>query len=287
MMVDHPGLRLSGRFISGSDQFHPAESLGAVLQRIRDRNVELSQSVELKLERSIGAHCGFGSGTQLSLAVTEGVARLHGMTLSARQAAEASGRGERSAIGIFGYEQGGFLVDAGHHQEEVLGELAIRLVVPAEWRILMLLPTGAIGLHGREERKAFSQLKPMGESLTGVLSRLVLTEMLPALQAGTFERFAIALEEYGTRVGEFFAASQGGTYASPLIRDLVPKLQRSGVRGMAQSSWGPVVAIPARNQQHLEELRQTVLSFPEGEKCEILATSPRNIGRRLSLSQQD
>ena len=44
-------------------------------------------------------------------------------------------------------------------------------------------------------------------------------------------------------VGEYFRPVQGGPYADPLVTELVGWLRSVGVRGVAQTSWGPTIAV--------------------------------------------
>ncbi|WP_437204369.1 GHMP family kinase ATP-binding protein [Planctomicrobium sp. SH664] len=287
LMIGHPGVRLRAQVSAAGgvgDSGLPPR-MQQLLATLRANRPEFHLPIDWRLEQKIPSHAGLGSGTQLALAVTEALAVLHGVTLSAVEVARLALRGERSAIGIFGYQEGGLLVDAGHRSANSLGELAVRIPLPDEWRVLLVTPCQTKGLHGAEERQVFATLPPMPDGLTGEQCRLVLTELLPALHMRDFPAFAAALELYGTRVGEFFASSQGGVYSSPVIRSLAERLHGAGIEGYAQSSWGPTLAIPAHSEAHLEELREKIERLPEGEHCQLLPTTPRNTGRRLQWTE--
>ena len=86
-------------------------------------------------------HVGFGTGTQLSLAVVSVLARQdRSANFPLREIAQRRGRGRRSAIGLYGFSEGGFLVDAGQAGQGALGELAVRLPIPEAWRVVILRP---------------------------------------------------------------------------------------------------------------------------------------------------
>ena len=71
------------------------------------------------------------------------------------------------------------------------------------------------GLHGCEERQAFARLPPgRTRRRTDALCRLALLGMLPALAEGDLEAFGEVLHDFNARVGEAFAAVQGGVYAA-------------------------------------------------------------------------
>ena len=59
---------------------------------------------------SIPAHAGLGSGTQLALGIAAALRRLHGLPANPGEDARVLGRGHRSGIGIFLFQQGGFVV---------------------------------------------------------------------------------------------------------------------------------------------------------------------------------
>jgi beta-RFAP synthase len=163
--------------------------------------------------------------------------------MGAVELARRVGRGRRSALGIHGFSQGGFLVDAGKHAEDAIAPLVARQPFPEAWRVVLVLPRGSAGLHGADESEAFERLHARGVAPepTGRLCRLLLLGVLPALVEGDCRAFGEALYEFNVRVGEAFAAVQGGVYASPRAAELVAFIRQQGVTGVGQSSWGPTV----------------------------------------------
>ena len=68
----------------------------------------------LVIETCAPEHAGLGTGTQLGLAVGRALALAWGLQdLEVEQIARRIGRGQRSALGIHGFSQGGFLVEGG------------------------------------------------------------------------------------------------------------------------------------------------------------------------------
>ncbi|WP_437230798.1 beta-ribofuranosylaminobenzene 5'-phosphate synthase family protein [Planctomicrobium sp. SH661] len=285
MMLERPGVELTATSPATGRRFGilspRAES---TLQSLKSRNPDLQASVQIDLAAEIPAHSGLGSGTQLSLAMMEALLLMEGRTASPIELAEKCGRGDRSAIGLHGYRLGGFLVDGGHAAGAAFGELACRVDFPDAWRVLLLHPLDAKGLHGSVEMQAFQKLGSMSESVSGRLCRLTLTEILPALTNHNFAGFAAALLEYGQLVGEFFAATQGGVFASPMMRTLLKRLPEIERTGMAQSSWGPTIAMFAESETEAAELRRRIWSIIPGADCPIEITRARNAGRQLTTS---
>jgi predicted sugar kinase len=87
---------------------------------------------------------------------------------------------------------------------------------------------------------------------------LVLLGILPALAEHDLAAFGEALFDFNRRVGEAFAPIQGGAYASPAVEELVGYLRGAGVRGVGQSSWGPVVFAVTGDQQEGEGVARRV-----------------------------
>ena len=166
------------------------------------------------------------------------LARFEGDSFpSTRELAQRSGRGLRSAIGLHGLAAGGFLVDAGQTGQGALGDLAIRLPIPEEWRVMIIRPRHTRpGLSGARERAAFEALPPMAPQLTDRLCRLTLMEILPAIQSEDCASFSAAVSEYGRLIGEYFSPVQGGVFSDPQVREVVQKTPSIGHR-LVQSSW--------------------------------------------------
>jgi beta-ribofuranosylaminobenzene 5'-phosphate synthase len=196
--------------------------------------------------RAAPEHVGLGTGTQLALATARLLAQGRGPG-SANLLARYVGRGLRSALGVHGFERGGFLVEAGKRSADTLlpslSPLVVHQPFPDEWRVVVTIPAHAPGLHGDAEREAFAQLAvgPAGEPPADVLCRLTLLGMLPALVQRDVKAFGEALYEFNRRVGELFAPVQGGVYSNPLVEEVVTFLRGEGVAGAGQSSWGPAV----------------------------------------------
>ena len=197
------------------------------------------QPFAVLVERCPAEHIGLGVGTQLGLAVAKALAVAGGRgDTSAVELAAMIGRGERSAIGVHGFDRGGLLIEAGKQPGEAVSPLVERVELPAAWRVVLLTPPGMGEWHGDRERRAFATARG-GEP--EALRRLAETGILPAARAGDLEAFGEAVHEFNRRAGEPFAAAQGGPYASPEITNLIAAVRRSGVRGVGQSSWGPTV----------------------------------------------
>jgi beta-ribofuranosylaminobenzene 5'-phosphate synthase len=200
------------------------------------------QPLRVRLLQALPAHCGFGSGTQLALAMGRAFAALHGLPWTTPDVARLLGRGLRSGVGIAGFDQGGFIVDGGPADGgDAAAPVLARLTVPVAWRIVIVQDERQHGLHGAEELQALERLPPFPREHAADLCHHVLMQLLPALAEGRFEPFAQSLSHLQRRIGDHFAPAQGGSmYTSPAVARLMQWIAQSGPpAGLGQSSWGP------------------------------------------------
>jgi beta-RFAP synthase len=214
------------------------------------------------------------------LAIARLLTRAAGLPdLPARELAALAGRGRRSGLGVYGFEQGGFLVDGGRREEGPAAPLIAHMDVPAGWRIVLVFPPGNSAWHGAREQSAFDCL---GESPhTERLCRLVLLGLLPALAESDCEAFGAALYELNALAGEAFASAQGGCYAGPAVADTVQLLRSLGVKGAGQSSWGPLVFGIAADEDRAAFLARQVREKGGLAEETVMVAAPLNRGAVL------
>lgn len=227
-------------------------------------------------------HVGLGVGTQLGLAVAAGLRRFFRLSvLPCAELATAVGRGKRSAIGTYGFQYGGLIVDAGKESGQLLGSLARRVAVPAAWRIVLARVGGSRGLAGVREADAFAQLPPVPDGVTRELWRLTNEEMLPAISRGDCAGFGNAVYQFGRLAGECFAAVQGGPFASPETAQLVNAIREYGAPGVGQSSWGPTVFAIVASDAEAQALAEWLGDRPD---CDVVIARPNNDGATVESS---
>jgi len=286
VMIDRPGVHLQ---ITSAAKFAvvgpAAQRAAAVVDRLTNCwQLEAPPACQIEILNSPPEHAGLGTGTQLELAVTAGLNAFRGGDpLSAEQLAQLSGRGARSAIGTYGFLLGGLLVESGKLPGEILSPLEQRIVLPENWRFVLIVLPGA-GLAGEAERRAFGSLPPVPPERTVQLRAEVARQMLPAALDAQFDRFAESLYQFNREAGMCFATSQGGPYASKLIADLIERLREEGVRGVGQTSWGPsVFALVEHEPAAHEILKRLTRSLPPETTCFV--TCPANAGALLKINE--
>lgn len=217
--------------------------------------LKVEQNFSLKILQSIPQHAGFGSGTQMALAIGAGLNALFNLNLTVPQIGKLSNRGSRSGIGIAAFEQGGVLVDAGKTSNE-LPRIALRQVFPDNWRVLLIADSADTGVHGEVELQAFQSLKPAQYSL----QTMVFDHMMPALQRADLLAFGAYMADLQVYNGDYFAPIQGGRYASNDVANVLLWLQQNDVACLGQSSWGPtgfaIVESEERANILLKQLQQ-------------------------------
>jgi beta-ribofuranosylaminobenzene 5'-phosphate synthase len=245
---------------------------------------EREQPQSITIERCPPEHAGLGTGTQLALAVARALGIDNDCDLVA--AAQRMGRGLRSALGIHGFQQGGFLVDGGQRDgRATIAPLLVRTAFPAAWRIVLVMPPWTRGLAGGIERQAFADLLGQQTTLarTDALCRLVLLGMMPALVEQDLPAFGEALYDFNRRVGEMFAPVQGGPYAQPRLAEVVAYIRAQGVPGVGQSSWGPTIFGVLADDDRASHLAQAIRARFNLAAGEVICTAACNRGASSSM----
>ena len=238
-------------------------------------------AVRLTVLKRAPAHSGFGSGTQLSLSIADGLRAISNESISDETlATQIADRGKRSAVGVHGFFHGGLISESGNQGDRRLNQVQTRVELPTDWRLLLLRPVcHSATVSGDRERKKFAALRPNPEA-THRLREQINRNVIPAAQAADFAAFAGAIQSYNHASGMLFAAAQGGPYNGPEVTRLIEALKAVGAGGIGQSSWGPGVFAWCENESTAQSLAQVF----GGPDLDVRITSVRNTGRQLTRS---
>lgn len=215
-----------------------------LLQRHSGRH----ESLHLRLVQALPVHAGFGSGTNLALAIGRAFARWYGLDVSTPLLAQWLGRGLRSGIGIAGFDHGGLLVDGGPGADGTPAPILSRIALPEAWRVLVVQDSSHHGLSGAEERHAIAALPSLPSAQAAEICHQVLMRVLPGAATADFAPFAAGISRLQQLLGEHFAPVQGGSlYSNPAVGRLIEWVGRQADAaqvpgrgaGIGQSSWGP------------------------------------------------
>ncbi|MEM7786028.1 MAG: hypothetical protein AAF623_21955, partial [Planctomycetota bacterium] len=220
MMISQP--RTTIRFES-SDSFHvQGESEATIRETVRqiyhaDLAVNGTSSnqppVRITVLEVPPRHVGFGSGTQLALTVAIGLLAFFDQTLpSVNELVPRLGRGNRSAIGSYGFFRGGVIVERGKTEGETLSPLDFQTDFPAGWPVVTAVLRDHQTVFGSEEKKAFSNLQPSSEMMRAHRIALVKNHILPAIEKRDYQPFAESIFEFGRLSGMLFESIQGSAY---------------------------------------------------------------------------
>ncbi len=245
--------------------------------------------VKMQIQSAIPTHIGLGSGTQLSLAIATAITKLYG--LPAQQPMHLASllhRGARSGIGIGTFGYGGFIVDAGRGGDTVIPPVISHLSFPEHWRILIVFDDGVQGICGNPERRIFNTLTPMPEATSGLLSRLTLMQVLPAISEHNCHQFGQAITQIQTIIGDYFSKAQGGRYSSPFLNAILTALTDVGATGIGQSSWGPTgFAFFANETTAFQALKKIRADWRHKPRLRFMMSQACNMPANISVTQTE
>lgn len=241
----------------------------------------------IDVHQSPTPHRGLGSGTQMACSIAslilldevavslaqsrprpKGTSHVSISTLLPRSAnskntrivddqiqmlAELGKRGTRSNIGLFGFLAGGFIIDQGRSLPE-LSDTSIqprtRRVEFPDWPIITIHDNSSTGDSGMAETEMFDRCSRLPNPNRQAMIDLVNHEILLAIAIQDWDRFDVAIGQYGRFAGQIFALAQGGIYRSENITHTIEVAKQLGINGATQSSWGPTVVAIARDFDH-------------------------------------
>jgi beta-ribofuranosylaminobenzene 5'-phosphate synthase len=242
--IDHPNVILEA---------HKTQTLTVIGERTTlTRNLvnrfleayKIKEKIAIDVKQVIPEHVGFGSGTQLALAVATSISRLFEVEASPHELAAVMGRTAQSGVGTGVFAYGGVVVEAGRNTQNPdrkIIPLICRQTFPDEWRFVIAIPNIKKGLAKEAETAAFKTLPPMPAQEVGKICRMTMIKLLPALAEKDIENFGSALTQIQNMVGDGFAQAQGGRFSSSPAAQTIGFMLENGAYGAGQSSWGPAV----------------------------------------------
>ena len=247
---------------------------------------EVESGVDLTIFEDIPEHMGFGSGTQLALAIGTSFNRLFDLHQSIEDIAVKLERSRRSGIGTHGFLHGGFIVDGGHSTKHLntVPPMIYRQDFPDEWKFVVCLPEIDRGYSGEKEMSAFKNLEPPPADVVASVGHLVLLQMIPAIIDEDIALFGDAMTKLDTMFGDYWKEIQGGTYSHPRIGECVNHLLELGAYGAGQSSWGPALYGLAEGNRQANQLLKAMDEYlNDGDYTgSAFITSVDNVGAQIT-----
>lgn len=286
-MIQKPGLRLS---------ISPAEQLtaeGPLAERVLEfaqrwavfHSLDSPLRCKIEIHSTPTEHTGLGVGTQLGLAVACGLNAFYRLpTATPIELALSVGRGLRSAVGTYGFTQGGLIVERGKLPSDRIAPLDCRLSLPDAWRFVLLRSRVSDNIAGDKERSAFAELPAVPAETTQQLIEELRQRMIPAAAQADFPTFSQSLFTFGRLAGSCFAKLQGGPYNGPHLCGLVETIRSLGITGVGQSSWGPTLFALLPNESQATDFLNRLQETTNTNDWEIHITPPDNHGVRVEFS---
>jgi beta-RFAP synthase len=242
--------------------------------------------LRIALERTLPPHAGFGSGTQLALAIGHAIAALLSRPVTTSEIADALARGARSGAGIAAFAHGGLVVDAGHGDGDAVPPIIARLDFPDAWRIILVIDESTDGLHGGAETQAIAALPPFPAEQAAKLCHRLVMQILPGVAEHDFACFAAGLAALQDANGSYFAPAQGGgMYVSRAVSRILGFVRERFPCAVGQSSWGPTGFAFVPSQAIADE---TIAALPAAGRMEpgirLVTIRAHNRGARISAS---
>ncbi len=262
-------LRISA---SGEDY----ETIKRTIERMNGA-FETGVGYSIDVLRTIPRHVGFGSTTQLSLAVASAISKLNNLGVSTERLAEVLGRGRNGGAGIYTFIHGGFVVDGG--SKAGIPPLIFREEIPEDWAFLLVTPETGRGFDEEEEKPIMEKVRGRVDVAMEISYR-VLLGLLPALRERDIRGFGKHLSIIQRLVGKHFEAYQGGEFREDV--EVALEFLRTNTYGCGQSSWGPTVYGLIRKSDY-PRLRTEIGDYLEehGVGAKVELGLPRNSGAEI------
>ena len=246
--------------------------------------------VRIKIIETIPVHVGLGSQTALALSIGFGIAKLYDVDVEIPDLAVKLGRGSVSGLGIYSFMYGGFIVDGG---VRAIGAgpppLIFRHEIPSDWYFIIAIPwrplSKILQIKMRED-EILRSLEPMPSELSGKLSRIVLSKIIPSLIERNIREFGQGITMFNRLAGEYWSSRQGGSiYCDSIVEEGINLMLRLGCYGACQSCWGPTFYGLVQGEAKAREIVEHVKSFiDEAGGGIVLYTQANNEGAKLMVT---
>ncbi len=246
------------------------------------------EGAEVHIKREIPKFVGLGFHTTLALSIGVGLSNLYGLNLSVEDVALIMGRGTITALGVYAFKTGGFIIEGGFkvdQREKMVPPLIFQSAMPKDWFFVVAIPDESrveITKMRSKEDEILGNLKVMLKEQSDQLSRIVLVKIMPAFVEKNIKEFGEGLTAFNQKLGQFWSSYQEGTYRNKVVEGGI-KLMLQHSSCACQTSWGPtfysLVQGEAEAKRLTEELKQYLKKSSGGE---VFYTKANNSGASVS-----
>jgi beta-ribofuranosylaminobenzene 5'-phosphate synthase len=242
------------------------------------------EGAEVKIKKEIPKFVGVGFHTTLALSIGVALSKLYDLNLSVEDVSLVMGRGTITAMGVYAFKTGGFIVEGGFKVDKrtkMVPPLIFHGAVPKSWYFVIAIPNESrqkIAEMRENEDEILGNLKVMPKELSDELSRLVLVKLMPAFVEKDLKTFGEALTSFNQKLGKFWMDYQEGTYCNQVVEEGV-KIMLSKGSLACQTSWGPTFYSIVKGKRGAEKLAEEVRRFLDRDGGgEVFVTKANNRG---------
>ena len=245
------------------------------------------EGAEVKIKKEIPRFVGVGFHTTLALSIGMGLSKLYDLNLTVEEVSLIMGRGTITAMGVYAFKTGGFIVEGGFKVDsrtKMVPPLIFHGALPKNWFFVVAIPNESrqkIAQMRENEDEILDNLKVMPKELSDELSRLVLVKLMPAFVEKDLKSFGEALTAFNSKLGRFWRDYQEGTYCNQVVEEGI-KIMLKHSSLACQTSWGPthysIVKGKAAAEKLAAELKQFLDKSGGGE---IYVTHASNHGASI------
>jgi len=239
-------------------------------------------------------HIGFGSKTQMSLAIGTAISKLIEIDLDIITLTELLGRGGTSGIGFRAFEYGGFIFDCGHRfginkekntflpssaSKAKPARTILRYDFPEDWDILIIglnVPAGASNI---EEINIFQKYCPISLNEVEKVSHLIITKVLPGIIEKDLDEFGYGINQIQKLGFKKIEVQLQHEKVKQLMNDLL----YYGSKCVGMSSFGPIIYSIYDNKDVLENSLNKIKGKYNSIGFKYYITKANNMGAKIEI----
>lgn len=239
---------------------------------------KISSCFLVSIKESVSPHNGFGTETQIALALTTIILKMENIKTDYEEIATKLGLAGVSGIGYASFVYGGFIADGGYiwgKDKKTFVEHAKRPPIilqhmdfPKNWKVLLVVPQNTISISGEEENAFFAEYTPVPEKEVKDITYYTFMGIIPAILETDYKAFISSLKvvsALGTKKAERKINSQNCDW-------IIEKMERKfGFGGL--SSLGPLCYTFIEDSDRLSDVDYFKEMFPT---CNVYLTTVRN-----------
>ena len=237
-------------------------------------------NIRIIIENTIPEHLGFGSKTITKIAIATAYLEIYNKKVSLQELAKILKRGGTSGIGVNILDKGGFILNGGRKKKNDLlfkpssAQPTIEIPPVLFHKEMMEIPVYILipnleGLHGKKEVDFFDKICPIKAKSVEKLSRIIISQILPAICENDIETFSEAINSIQYLE---WKKSEINRYPHQYVK-FIKYLHQKGY-GCGMSSTGPAIYVIGKD---LKNIYQDINMYNIKLK-NIIKTSTNNIG---------